>query len=243
MLIIDSKAQEALDLKCRFHTLNQWLDSQAGERITRRVSRQFSLFLPKLYGSHLLQLGLEEKHQWLSHSAIYQHYFLLPFSSAHKRVIHGDLQEIPLVRESVDVIIAPLTLNLLSEQTVMLDEIERVLRPSGHVLFINVHPYGYWGHMSQWLNLPAKPLQQVSLISSGQLDKELISRGLQTLSLRYFYHAPPFVQKRMIQELFHQAGSLLPVPSTFYCLLAKKQRLRPLKPYPVRDAYVLGQPH
>lgn len=227
-------------MKCQLSQLNHWLDTESGMRIVRRIHRHFSVLLPKLYGSHLLQVGIEEKGSWLEKSAIYHHYFSLPFKGRAGSATCNHLHDIPFATHSVDLLIVPFVLNLISEPELFLEEADRVVRAGGHVVFINIHPLGYWGRCGQFLNRAPEVLQAQKLFSAAAITKQLRHYGFETQLIQDFYHAPPFIKSKMAEEFFHQLGNLLPIPSTFYLLLALKKEMRLIKPQWTKSLYPLN---
>ncbi len=227
-------------MKCQFNDLNNWLDTESGERIVRRINRHFSNLLPKLYGSHLLQVGVEEKSNWLKKSAIYHHYFALPFKSRCGNATYNGLIDIPFATHSIDLLIVPFVLNLLPESDLFLQEADRVVRSGGHIIFINLHPLGYWGYCSQRLGLSPKSLRAQKLFSASSMTKQSRHFGFETQLIQNFYHAPPLVKSKFGEEFFHQLGNLLPMPSAFYLLLAVKKEMRLIKPQWTKSLYALN---
>ncbi len=210
-------------MKNQLLLFNKWLDTDDGLRVVSRVKRHLDNFLPNIYGSHLLQLGIEEKQNWLSRSAIYHHYFCLPFKSILSTHVLSSPEIIPFATHSLDLVIIPFVLNYTHHPQALLRECDRVVRAGGHVMFINIHPLGFYGYLTSKTRLIPSACRANQFYRPNHLQQILLQSGFQTKVIQKFYHAPPFVKSKFGEEFFHQAGQLLPLPSNYYILIAVKK--------------------
>jgi hypothetical protein len=132
------------------------------------------------------------------------------------------LNRLPLNRDSVDCILAPLTMNVLDES--LLDEMDRVLKSMGHLIFFGINPWSFWGLRWHW-----NPLHSLSTqwTSSFRLKRALSRRGYQTALYHPFYYIPPVQEEGWIQklEVLNEMGKMIkPFPAGFYCLIVQKHQ-------------------
>jgi len=222
--------------KTRFHALNDWFLSEHGSKIIEAFAEQLQPLKSLLHGDCLLQLGSTGTHQLLHHFRFQHRWLATPYLSESASLVTA-LNQLPLDRNSVDCILAPLTLNGFPPRKNPLDEIDRILKPSGYVVFLGINPVSAWGFWLRFVNnncFGSKLLTPQSVLA---IKRIMMHHGYIQCHLSNFYFIPPFRNKALFNHLdiLNEVGKMISiVPSGFYCLVMQKHQLQPLTPVPVK---------
>jgi SAM-dependent methyltransferase len=228
----------------RFIHLNEWFYSGKGRRLANGISQQLEDILPRCYGVHLLQCGLEEHNNWLSSSQIDNHHILTPFSSHRPHAVVADLTRefLPFESESISVVVLPFCLELLKDRVSFLQEVNRVLTEDGRVLFIGLNPYGLIG-LRKHFRLDALGLKKRSeLLSMVRLSKLLGETNFSICQTQVFSYTPSLRLNLRVSFFFEQLGKMLwPYPGNFYLLEAKKNPSLSVTPILQYGRFIIGR--
>ena len=214
-----------IDQNNRFKALESWFVSPHGSYVAKAIAEELSPLNTVLCGDCLIQLGGRTDNPWLA-DLKFQHKWLL-----NPQVMPSDIScstlmtALPIDRESVDCVIAPFTMDAFDEKEFVFDEMDRVLKPLGHIVFIGVNPLSLWG---VWLKISRNNCFGVykgfprSVFST---QRALLHRGYLQCYYNGFYFIPPVRPQKMIRSLvfLNQVGKMIsPTPSAFYCLVMPK---------------------
>lgn len=104
--------------------------------------------MPDLFGYKALQLGLVQFHS-LRHNRIANRGLVVEHIEEHHKVFNvthvARFDMLPFASESVDLVILPHTLECAAAPRMILREVERVLRPEGHIVLSCFNPNSLWG--------------------------------------------------------------------------------------------------
>lgn len=218
-------------MKSRFKRLNSWFNTERGERLISRLKPQLATILPELFGFHLVQLGVEQQTSLLHSSLINHHHFATPFYSENQNNIQTKLHELPFGDKSVDLVFAPFTLELIRERQPLLCELDRITRSGGHLLFLGINPFGFWGYPGYLMQRHHFGLGRVSLYNASKLRRNLLNMGFRTLYTQRFFYSPPCAKKNVTENMFEHLGQMiLPFPASFYLLVAQKTEMVAIRP-------------
>lgn len=148
-----------------------------------------------------------------------------PYVVQKNNYVSSLIDQLPFARDSIDCIIAPFIFEACSFSNSPIDELDRVLKPMGYIIFFGINPLSSWGigmHL-KWLGLLGQT--EVKLHSSFLLKKELLEKGYRQCALSSFYYIPPVSSKNTIQrlEFLNEMGKMLwLIPAGFYCLVVQK---------------------
>ena len=95
-----------------------------------------------LYGETLLQLGSSGGDSWLKTLHYSHKWYATPYMNSSSSLITSFTQ-LPIDRDSVDCVIAPLVLEGFGSKN-PIDEIDRILKPMGYVVFFGINPMSLW---------------------------------------------------------------------------------------------------
>jgi len=209
----------------RYRALDDWFRTPQGHYLGEAFAVQLARCDACLRGSTLLQLGLCGDNLWLDALVCNQKYSFTPCLDAPNATFIGSPQTLPFHRNSIDTIIAPMTCEIFGQDKHPLDEIDRVLKPMGHVVFLGINPLSLWGAALRCHRLPCFGHVPVTLTSSLLLKRALLTRGYQQKALETFYYVPPFRNERWIKPFLflNEVGKLASLfPAGFYCLVMQK---------------------
>lgn len=230
----------------RFVQLNEWFHSPKGRKLASAISEQLEDLLPRYYGVHLVQFGLEEHGNWLSSSQINNQHILTTFLSHRPHAVIAKLEGryLPFESESVSLIVLPLTLELVSQRQLFLQEINRVLTQDGRVLIIGLNPHGILGLRKKFRRTVLGIEKRKTLLSLVKLNK-LLSTASFSLTHTHFFSYTPFLKlNRKSSFFFEQLGKMLwPYPGNFYILEAKKKPSLSVTPIIQYGQFVVGRPN
>jgi len=208
-----------------FHALHEWFKTPAGELVAEAFNRELKTLTDVLHGESLLQLGCCGDNLWLPELRYMHKWVASPNADSDKTVLLTSLNQLPLQRDSVDCLLAPLTINAFRQNAQLFDEMDRVLKPMGYIIFLAVNPVSLWG---LWLKISRSNFfasKETGLHSSLFTQRAITHRGYQICHLSNFYYIPPISDKKTLKGLsiLNVIGKMIsPLPSGFYCLIVQK---------------------
>lgn len=212
--------------QARFRALNEWFQSDCGLHVMQAFIAELNPIKGLLHGDTLLQFGSCGANS-LAHALRYSHkWTVTPYESAESNLITLSNQ-LPLDRDSIDCVLAPLTLDAFTNKENLVNEIDRVLKPMGYAVFFGINPVSLWG---LWLRISKnKCFGDAKLKPKSVLSVKLsmIHRGYIQCHLSGFYYIPPVQSQKWIStfEVLNEVGKMIsPVPSGFYCFVVQKQQ-------------------
>lgn len=201
-----------------------------------------------LQGAVFLQLGACGDNPWLSGLRFRHRWIVSPDREGCCVSVNAYMHQLPFDNHSVDCLLAPLTLEAFVSGRVLLDEIDRVIAPEGHVLFLGINPISLWGSWLKWSKHNPFGAGHGHPKSSLYLKMALMRCGYASVCLHTFYHIPPITDAHWIKrlEVLNQIGKMVsPLPPGFYCLVMQKkeqswrQRVKPAVYFSPRTVYTL----
>ena len=205
--------------------LDDWFQTEQGKNIAEAFVLQLDSYRKHFVGKNMLQLGSCDKNTWLS-LFNFKNIWITSLDRANLRSsLLASPIELPFAKHSVDCILAPLTLELTGATAQLLNEIDRVLKPMGHVVFFGINPFSFWGLAFKLSLIPSFKQDSVHLTSFFKLQHDLDALGYQQCVLKHFYFIPPFMKPTWLHNLnfLNQMGNIIaPMPAGFYCMIVQK---------------------
>jgi len=209
----------------KFCALENWFKTPQGTRVAHAFASELKEPSELFSGKRLVQLGSCGDNLWLPELRFRQKWVVSPSEDLKKSSLLASLTSLPIDRSSIDCVIAPLTLEAFSHNKNPLDEIDRILKPMGYVVFFGVNPWSFWGAALRWGGVHCFGDARGTLTSSLSLKHALLSRGYSQCMLSSFYYIPPVASKMLVHnlEFFNEMGKMIwPFPAGFYCFIAQK---------------------
>lgn len=211
-----------------FRALNKWFSTPLGINLANEFTRELKRSKDYLRGETLLQLGSCGNNQWLKQLNYIHKWVATPFSIKSANHIECTINHLPIDRSSVDCIIAPLTLEAFSGNFNLLDEIDRVLNPMGHVVFLGINPWSLWGAAIKLGRLDLYNDRITKMRTATNINRAFTQRGFNQRLLTTFCYIPPINNPNIINHLsfLDEVGKMIwPFPSGVYCYIAQKYEL------------------
>lgn len=224
-----------------FQALDNWFYSPQGLWAGKRLVEVLAPFVKTLQGTALLQMGPCGTNPWLETLHFSHKWIASPWYDSQPNHLVTSLTQIPLARDSLDCILAPFTLETFADNSALLDEMDRILKPMGHLVIFGLNPLSMWGLGSKLGLLTGFSPNQLHLHSSFSLNRACIARGLQQILLTNVGHIPPVRSSTCIRNLFFmdEIGKMIwPFPANFYCYIAQKYE----PGYPLQPWFAEAQP-
>ena len=218
MLCLDEQAN-------KYRSLDEWFLTPQGEHVAQAFAAELKQVSGAFSGLNLLQLGACGDNRWLSSLKYRNQWVASPCVIPNKASMVTSLNLLPIDRERIDCVIAPLTLEAFSGNKNPIDEIDRILKPMGYAIFFGINPISFWGASLHWGHLACFGSFSSTLTSALTVKRAMFSRGYRQCALTSFYYIPPVTREFLIQKLgfFNEMGKMLwPFPAAFYCLIVQK---------------------
>jgi hypothetical protein len=209
-----------------FSVLDDWFRTPQGADIAEFFSLELNHLNGFLYGETLLQLGSCGKNSWLQ-ALHFSHKWLTTYDLNSSTTFISSYNQLPIDRDSVDCVIAPLVLEAFELSKSPIDEIDRVLKPMGYVIFFGINPFSLWGLHLRLKRLSCYGPLKAKAKSIFAVQRAMLHRGYVQSYLSSFYYIPPVWRREWLDklEILNELGKMIsPCPSGFYCLIMQKQQ-------------------
>ncbi|MBS0287535.1 MAG: class I SAM-dependent methyltransferase [Proteobacteria bacterium] len=212
-----------------------WYQQGAGNRFATAEHDELTKILPTLYGYHLLFLGEPGLSDLVSSSLISHRVLINPHinkESSAMSNLPGALEALPILSDSVDVVVLSHTLEQAANPHEVLRESHRVLIPEGHLVITGFNPLSLWGAWYSSKKLVGSISRQGKMLSPNRVKDWLKLLNFQIIGGRMFYFRPPIVNEKLNQKLFFMekcGQTCWPFFGGAYTLVAVK-RVIPLTP-------------
>ena len=227
----------------QFNALNKWFQSSLGLYVADEFNKQLTPLLEHLKGETLLQLGYCADNSWLSPLKFNNKWIASPVNIEAKVDLICSLNHVPLNRNSIDCVVAPLTMEPFNNTLSLIDEIDRILKPMGYVVFFSINPWSLWGGALKCGLVDCFSDRNLRMHTPFHLNRIFVQRGYRQCSLNNFCYTPPVKNPSLIRKFafLNEIGKMLwPFPSGFYCYIA--QKYEPISPTPLAQPIVQAIP-
>lgn len=211
-----------------YRSLNKWFQTPLGNYLAQEFYNELKRFDRYLEGDILLQLGHCGDNIWLPELNFKRHWVASPFALNHKSQLLCAFDQLPFSRNSLDCILAPLTIEPFKNSLSLLDEIDRVLKPMGYVIFLSLNPWSLWGLTMRAGMLHCYHNSDIKMRSAYRINRILQQRGYKQCSLTSLCYIPPINNSLMINKMtfIDEMGRMLwPFPAGYYCYIAQKHEV------------------
>jgi SAM-dependent methyltransferase len=209
--------------------------------VLQRELELMGQLLPGLFGYHLLQLGDVLGEGLLAGSRISHRIVMgdeLPVNGARPpqlEYLRGKPAQLPLASDSIDLVLLPHLLEFERSPHQVLREVERVLIPEGHLVFLCFNPLSLFGLrrlLQGWRN---EAPWSGHFYTPMRLKDWLSLLGFETVLLRHYFYRPPLQHEVTLARLTRMEDlgqRSWPLLGGAYMLVAKKRvaTLTPIKP-------------
>lgn len=185
--------------------LSRWFESPLGQHLLVQELSYFDAEVADIFGYNALQLGLPE----------------IDFLRANRVAlracvglepgvrVRGDHCELPFATGEVDLIVLPHVLEFSHNPHQILREVQRVLRPEGHVILSGFNPWSLWGVARLLGGRSGEHPWSGQFISLPRIKDWLALLGLEVVGGRMAAYTPPWGGEKWFRRLrfMERAGS------------------------------------
>ena len=214
--------------------LGAWLASPVGQTLLSREKRLVGAALERVFGMHLLQIGAWGDSALLEGARTRRVTVFDPDPSTSPTVC-SQSAALSALTASIDAIMLPHTLEWADSPHMVLREVDRVLRPDGHLLILGFNPISLWG-LRRMLSLGRFPAHCQRFVPEPRLRDwlQLLSYDIQSRSSHSYGWPWQRAAARPGGRFERWGERFWPVFAGGYLLVAQK-RVLPLTP--VRPAW------
>lgn len=207
--------------------LEDWLDTDFGRHVLTTERALLADLLPRLFGFHLMQIGMSRRVPLHEHSVI-RHRFQLTRMPAAPGVSAVSVPEaLPFEPDSIDVALLHHTLEFSPDPHQMLRETARVLVPHGHLLVFGFNPWSLFGLSSLPGRYLGHPVWRSRLLGVRRVADWLQLLGFEVDSVQYRVFAPPTQRPGVLARVgsVERLGERLALPvGSVYLIHALKEQ-------------------
>lgn len=207
----------------KFTALNNWFLTDLGTHVAQCFQQEIASLKDKLHGEISVQIGACGGWNFLDPLS-FQNKWIIAHESHSQVAIISSLDTLPLRGKSVDSFILPLITEAFSFENNPLDEIDRILKPGGYIIFLGINPWSFWGWQLRFSNHNCFGRKKKAR-SFFALKRIMLRKGYEQLFLSNFYFVPPIQSSKVIRslEVFNLIGKMIaPWPAGFYCFVMQK---------------------
>ena len=177
--------------------LETWYGTERGQYLLNQISQALQPQLDNAFGYHIVQIGPLPGAPLFGACRINHR-----ITASHREGGSTDLVcesgEIPLQSDSVDVVIAHHTLELVENPHQVLRELHRILTPQGQLLILGFNPHSLRGLVTRVRGLSKRsPWRYHRPVSLSRLSDWLHLLGFELREDSHLYAVPPAGQGRV----------------------------------------------
>jgi SAM-dependent methyltransferase len=170
--------------------LPHWLETGTGTTLLREESRQVAGAFENIFGDQFLQIGAWGDPVLFRRYARTRRYAVV----AAKRGPGVDFvcvpEDLAVATDSIDAVFLPHVLETTEDPHAVLREVDRILRPDGHVVVAGFNPWGWWG-VRHYLSRRRFPTGGQRMVSEYRLRDWLHLLDYQVQPPRFHHVAAP----------------------------------------------------
>ena len=207
--------------------LAHWYRSVAGRQLLQQENHILIKGLEGLFGYHLLVMGPLDFHEGISASSI-NHRVVINDTSAQAGTVHllGSQYELPLQKDSVDVVILPHLLEFSTHPHQILREVERVMVPDGHIIILGFNPISCYGFCRAILGFMDRMPWKGHYYHPVRIRDWMQLLGFRINRIEYAGFVPPVPNETVLRKLAfleRAASSFIAPLGSIYMIVARNR--------------------
>jgi SAM-dependent methyltransferase len=181
--------------------LETWYQKPSGQYLLQQERKLVDELLEQVFGYHLLQLGVTRNHTLGQDAALHHHIYAGSVAGQDVGLL-TDPACLPLLDDSMDVVILHHALEFAANPHALLREAHRVLAPEGHFILLGFNPLSLYGMNLQLRGLwPGDLWHSSHSMGTRRLHDWLHLLGAEVERVRHCYAIPPMGSGRIFNIL------------------------------------------
>jgi SAM-dependent methyltransferase len=180
-----------------------WFARLPGSDLVQQELRIIEQLLPRMFGYHIVQIGSAAGRPYYNDSPISHRMLLRVEEEGH--VDGTSLQcrtdSLPILAESMDVVILPHTLEFTATPHKLLRECERILIEEGHLIIIGFNPWSLCGLWRLFLSWRGAPPWNGHFYSHNRIKDWLSLLDLELIRTERCFYRPPLQRSSLMRRL------------------------------------------
>jgi SAM-dependent methyltransferase len=177
-------------------SLLEWFATPLGSYVLSADQHYFDENVSDVFGFHALQIGLAPM-PFLRESRIANRHTL---DWENKANVIADADALPFFADTLDLVALPHTLEFVLHPQEVLREVQRVLRPEGHVVISGFNPYSLFG-MKRYFGRELLPPWNAAMISLYRIKDWLDLLGFDVIGGALSAYAWPTQNEKWLQRV------------------------------------------
>jgi len=178
---------------------SHWLETGTGAALLREESRQVAVVFDNIFGDQFLQIGCWGAADLFRRSARTKRYAVVAAQRGPGVDFVSSPEDLAVVSDSIDAVFLPHVLETTDDPHAVLREVDRILRPDGHVVIAGFNPWGWWG-VRHYLSRGAFPAGGQRMISESRVRDWLILLDYNVQPARFHHVAAPLYRPSRHRE-------------------------------------------
>ena len=208
--------------------IGDWLATPLGSCLLEAERQQVATIMEQVFGVQFVQIGLwGAADSFLPLSRTQRSALVTPAPTVPGALVM-DAQHLALSTDCADVVLLPHTLERTATPHGLLREVDRILRPDGHLIILSFNPGSPWG-LRHLVTPGGYPPGALRLIREGRLSDWLELLSFDVEPAEHYCHLPPLNRVRENAAVPDAIARWLPFLAGGYVLNARK-RVHPLTP-------------
>ena len=211
--------------------MQKWYQQASSSWVLKLESEEISRIIKNIKGVYLVQMGGSLDVTYSKKSPIFTHIRLMSqFVNDSILSVQTSWRELPLLSNSVDIIVLVHLLEFIDYPVKLLQEIFHALKPNGQLVILGFNPWSLWGFKKTFSRgIPWNG----KFWSRAQVKKWLTNFNYSILYSKTFCYGLPSQKKlgRKMRVFIETAGQLaFPASGGIYLLVAKKKVYAHIQP-------------
>ena len=177
----------------------EWLESAAGLGLLQEESQQVRAALESVFGDYLVQLGLWGNQVSFLQYARTRRKILLSSRSEDSPDALVSTDRLAVASDSIDAVLLPHVLETAPDPIAVLREVDRIMRPEGHIIILGFNPVSWWG-LRHRLSRSGFPQGINRYIPERRLSDWLRLLNFRISYASHYYSIAPIVQSETLSS-------------------------------------------
>jgi SAM-dependent methyltransferase len=170
-----------------------WLKTLTGRNLLREEVRQVRRALDSIFGDQMVQIGGWGDAGLFRRLARTRRAAVVTAAPADGTDAISAPDVLAIASDSIDAVLLPHTLELADDPHGVLREVDRILRPDGHLVVLGFNPWGWWG-LRHLVSRQGFPPGSQRMISDGRVCDWLSLLEFRIHHSAFYYFVPPLIR-------------------------------------------------